>query len=342
MMEAPLPFGRRLLLSPTKHRFEKRAVLNPAIHQENGTLHLYYRAVDPEMISSIGYLRADYVNEDVVIRERREEPLIAPEQEFEKYGVEDPRVVSFEGRLHMFCTVFNGRDACLGYCTAEHPTGFSERRLIGPLFSREEALKMIAGNARLEAHRQWWSREDPEGLLWEKDASILPRRVGGKIVFLHRLRPDMQIAFLDSLEQLGDLSFWEDHVRHLDRHLLFQRRARWEDSHIGMGPVPIETPDGWLMIYHGATKEPVKTYRAGAALLDLEDPQRVIGRTPLPLFEPEMEWEKVGDVNNVVFPEGLAVRGRILDIYYGAADTVIGRISVRMDQLIDYLKQAGV
>lgn len=92
------------------------------------------------------------------------------------------------------------------------------------------------------------------------------------------------------------------------------------------------------MIYHGVTHTPGLTYRAGAALLDLDNPQKVIGRTKEPLFSPKEQWEFVGDVNNVVFPEGLAVRGNELDIYYGGADTVVGVITVRLDELLDYLK----
>lgn len=339
-MKAPEPFGRKLFLQPKSNRFESRAVLNPAIVQDGETLHMYYRAVDPDMISTVGYLRVKQNGENEIIEERRDTPLVAPEQQFEHMGVEDPRVVKFEGKYHLFCTVYNGRDACLGYADSDDFFNFSPRKPIGPLFTRAEALKIIEGNKGLEAQRDWWSKEDPEGIIWEKDATILPRRVDGKIIFIHRLQPDMQIAYLDSLDQLGDQDFWRDELAHMDKHILMSRVTDWESSHMGMGPVPIETPEGWLMIYHGVNYTPAKTYRAGAALLDLENPQRVIGRTPEPLFEPIEPWEMVGDVDNVVFPEGLAVRDNVLDIYYGGADSVIGRISVRMDHLIDYLKTA--
>lgn len=339
-MNAPKPYSRELFLQAKSNRFEQRAVLNPSVIQKDDILHMYYRAVDPDMVSTIGYLRARQTDGGEVVEERFDEPIVVPEEEFERGGVEDPRVVEFEGRYHLFCTVYNGRDACLGHAVSDDLLHFTPRRRIGPLFTRRKALELVKGNPGLKPQYDWWSKEDPEGIIWEKDATILPRRVGGKIVFIHRLQPDMQIAYLDSLDQLGDQEFWELEFSRMDQHILMRREADWESSHMGMGPVPIETLEGWLMIYHGVNYTPAKTYRAGAALLDLDDPQRVIGRTPEPLFEPVEEWERVGDVDNVVFPEGLAVRGDELDIYYGGADSVIGRISVRMDELIDYLKTA--
>lgn len=338
-MEAPVPFDRTLFLKPGKQHFHRRAVLNPSLIQDDDTLHFYYRAVDPEMVSTIGYMRAKLNGaEDLAIEEHPDSPLISPSEDFEKMGIEDPRVVRFENRYYMFCTVYNGRDACLGLTSSDDHLHFGPRDLIGPLMTRRHASAIVKGNPKLKPQYDWWSAEDQDGIIWEKDATILPRRINGKIVFIHRLQPNIQIAYIDSLDQLGDQDFWEDYLPTMDKHLMMEREAWWEKSHMGMGPVPIETPDGWLMIYHGVSLKPNKSYRAGAALLDLNDPQRVIGRTPEPLFEPVEEWEKVGDVDNVVFPEGLAIRGNNLDIYYGGADSVIGRISVRFDHLVDYLK----
>ncbi len=338
-MEAPVPFDRQLFLKPGKEHFHKRAVLNSAIIQHENTLHFYYRAVNPDMVSTIGYFRGRQdLQGQLVVEESLDYPLITPEADFEIKGIEDPRVVKFEDRYYMFCTVYNGRDACLGLTSSQTPKDFGPRTLIGPLLSRRQASKIVKDNLRLKPQFDWWMAEDPEGIIWEKDATILPRRINGKIVFIHRLQPNIQIAYIESLDQLSDQGFWEDYLTTMDQFILMERNAWWEKSHMGMGPVPIETTEGWLMVYHGVAVAPDKTYRAGAALLDLNDPQRIIGRTPEPLFEPTEDWEMVGDVNNVVFPEGLAIRENVLDIYYGGADSVIGRISVRLDQLIDYLK----
>ena len=336
-MKQPNPFNRRLFLESTGNRFEQRAVLNPTLIEEGDKLHVFYRAVDPEKISSVGYMSARYSEGGLEVAERRNCPLLAPEKDFERKGVEDPRVVRFDERYHIFYTAFDGYNARAAHAAGDSPLEYNGRHLVGPLFTNGEARKLISGNPKLTLYSEQWDREPADRFLWEKDICILPRRIGGKIVLIHRLRPDMQIAYLDSLDQLDDNGYWEDYIKHMDRYLLMGREMEWEDSHMGLGPVPIETEVGWLVIYHGVTRTPVLTYRAGAALLDLEDPQRIIGRTREPLFEPVEEWEKLGEVNNVVFPEGMAVNDSVLDIFYGGADSVIGVISVRLEELLDFL-----
>lgn len=111
---------------------------------------------------------------------------------------------------------------------------------------------------------------------------------------------------------------------------------RWEEKKIGIGPPPIRTDDGWLIIYHGVDSGSV--YRAGAALLDLENPRRVIARMPEPILEPEEEFEKVGLVPNVVFPEGAVMIGQELRVFYGGADRVGCVASVPLQLLIEALE----
>jgi|GEM_PF-74882 len=337
-MQKPEVFGRKLFLEPSENHFEKRAVLNPSIIEEDGKYHMLYRAVDPTMVSYVGHLTMTYDGDEPVIEKRDDVPLISPEQPFEKMGSEDPRIVKFEDEYHLFYTGWDEYNARLVHCSGKDINNLKNRKLCGPLFTNEEAKKLLKNVPELDRYRERWSKDPGDQALWEKDATILPRRVNGKIVFIHRLRPDMQIAYLDSIEQLWDQSFWEDYLKNMEKHILMERVSWWDESHMGMGPVPIETPEGWLVIYHGVTQKPVQTYRAGAALFDLDDPQKLIGRTDEPLFEPLNEWEMVGDVNNVVFPEGLVVRDNRLDMFYGGADKVIGVISTRMDQLIDFLK----
>jgi predicted GH43/DUF377 family glycosyl hydrolase len=108
-----------------------------------------------------------------------------------------------------------------------------------------------------------------------------------------------------------------------------------ESSYVGSGCPPIETEHGWLLIYHGV-EETNKgfVYSACAALLDLNDPSKVLARLPYALFSPEYKWELKGVVNNVVFPTGTALFGNTLFIYYGAADTYIACASVSLLELV--------
>lgn len=117
-----------------------------------------------------------------------------------------------------------------------------------------------------------------------------------------------------------------------DHKVIMEPERPWEGRKIGAGPPPIKTEAGWLLIYHGV--DPNHVYRARAALLDLEEPWKVIARTPEPILEPEEEYEREGDVPNVVFPEGTAVVGDQLFVFYGAADKVCCVASARLDELI--------
>jgi predicted GH43/DUF377 family glycosyl hydrolase len=340
-MKSCKPFGRRLFLQSRDIKWEERAVLNPSTVLVGDDVHFYYRAVDRNMVSSIGYLRIQYKGDRPEIVEQWDEPLLAPALEWDAYGVEDPRVLEFEGRWYMFYTAYDGKNAQLAYAVGDSPTSFTERHLIGPKVTYREGIDLVEGKPALEPQFSYWQRHGTDGYLWEKDATILPERHNGKLVFIHRLQPNAQIALIDSLEQVQERDWWVDHIRNLENHLFLTQKYWWEESHMGMGPVPLKTDAGWLFIYHGCTYEPNKVYRAGAALLDLNDPTKVIGRYPEPLFEPVEDWEQTGDVDNVVFPEGLVRRGDILDIYYGGADSVIGLISVNLKDLLECMKEGA-
>jgi predicted GH43/DUF377 family glycosyl hydrolase len=109
-------------------------------------------------------------------------------------------------------------------------------------------------------------------------------------------------------------------------HLLAAPEAEWEAYRIGGGTVPLHTTQGWLTFYHGVERSSagVRYYRAGALLLDHDDPRRILARSEEPIFGPETREELVGVVGNVVFPTAVDERGEGIDVYYGMADSRIG------------------
>jgi predicted GH43/DUF377 family glycosyl hydrolase len=107
-----------------------------------------------------------------------------------------------------------------------------------------------------------------------------------------------------------------------------------EPLKLGAGGPPLETPEGWLVIYHGVDNDLV--YRLGVALLDLDDPSKIIGWPTEPILEPEEPWELVGDIPNVVFTCGTAEIGDNYFVYYGGADTVIAVATANKRQLLDF------
>lgn len=156
-----------------------------------------------------------------------------------------------------------------------------------------------------------WQKEGivlPEA---NKDAALFPELFAGQYLLIHRREPSMWLS------ASTDLHHWTDH-----RVLMAPRPDSWEELKIGLGPPPIRIDAGWLVIYHGVDRQHV--YRLGLAILDGQDPSRVLYRHPEPILSPELPWEREGLVPNVVFSCGLVDRGDAYYVYYGGADTVIG------------------
>ena len=171
-----------------------------------------------------------------------------------------------------------------------------------------------------------------------KDAALFPRRFDGRWAMIHRPSPLVGGAHI-WLSFSPDLRHWGDHA------LLLEARdgAWWDAGKIGLGPPPLETAEGWLVLYHGvhATSDgPI--YRAGLALLDLEDPRVVLRRTDEWVFGPVAEYEVTGDVGRVVFPCGWVVDtdADMIQLYYGAADTVVATATARLSDVLARV-QAG-
>jgi predicted GH43/DUF377 family glycosyl hydrolase len=159
-----------------------------------------------------------------------------------------------------------------------------------------------------------WEREgvimSDEPFGWNKDASLFPAKFGGRWCLMHRPEPDIWLSFGASYHE------WTEH------RCIMQREFEWEATKIGGGAQPILTDAGWLLVYHGV--DAGMCYRLGLALLDRDDPTKVLRRHPEPVLSPEEPWELRGDVANVVFSCGAVLLGHELWVYYGCADTVIG------------------
>ncbi|MBD3244608.1 MAG: pesticidal protein Cry7Aa, partial [Candidatus Moranbacteria bacterium] len=178
--------------------------------------------------------------------------------------------------------------------------------------------------------------------LWEKDAFLLPKKINGKYILFHRILPGIQVIEFDKFKDLTD-DYWRQYLKNLSEYIVLNPKYWFESRNVGGGCVPIETKDGWLMIYHAVqdTNES-KIYHAAAALLDLNDPRKLIARLKQPLFSPEQDWEKQGVVNNVVFPTAAVPEGENLTIYYGAADKLIGAKSLNINELVEQIKKDGL
>lgn len=330
-----------VLLNKTALGFENEGVLNPAVIRGEDCIHLFYRAVSKGNYSSIGYCK---LKSPLIVEERLETPVLFPQNDNESHGVEDPRIVKIDDLYYLTYTAYDGINALGALAVSKDLLHWEKMGLIVPQMTYDEFSRLAGSKVPLNEKYLRYNKlgGTPENqvkkvLIWDKNVIFFPRKINGKLYFLHRVRPDIQIVAINNLQDLT-IEFWQNYFLHLDDSIVLCSKYDHEVSYIGGGCPPIETEQGWLLIYHGV-HDTVKgyVYSACAALLDLQNPQKEISRLPYPLFTPEYEWELKGEVNNVCFPTGALLTGDTLYIYYGAADEQIACASVSLSALLKEL-----
>ena len=330
-----------VLLNKTSLGFENEGVLNPAAIAGDNGIHIFYRAVSKGNYSSIGYCK---LKDPLTIEERFDSPVLFPQFDYESHGVEDPRIAKINDLYYLTYTAYDGVNALGALAISKDLKHWEKQGIISPQISYDEFNHLAGAKGKINEkylryneHEQVIEKQGKKIFVWDKNLIFFPRRINGQLVFLHRVRPDIQIVAVDELKELTP-EFWQNYFLHLDDGIVLSPKHEHEVSYIGGGCPPIETDKGWLLIYHGV-HDTVKgyVYSACAALLDLENPQKEIARLPYALFKPEYEWELKGEVNNVCFPTGAALVGDTLYIYYGAADEQIATASVSISALLDEL-----
>jgi predicted GH43/DUF377 family glycosyl hydrolase len=328
-----------LILEATNLEFENKAVFNPTCIRVNGVTHMFYRAVNNNNVSSIGYCQLE--NNKAIKRSKN--PILFPEYDYEKNGVEDPRITFLDGIYYLLYTAFDGQNARIAYATGSNLSNFVKQGLISPSITYADASKILyrkplkeeyfISQLHLEAEVKWLN------FLWEKDALLFPKKINNQFALMHRIRPDMQIIYFQKFKDLT-AEYRRAYLSNLKEYIVFGPKFSFENQYIGGGCAPIETEDGWLIIYHAVETTPLgKIYHACAALLDLKNPLKIVGRLTEPLFSPKTAWEKTGVVNNVVFPTGAVIIDGRVHIYYGAADKLIAAKSVNLTDLLTELKK---
>lgn len=328
-----------VILAPTKMDFESKCVFNPGVYQDGKDVHIIYRALDKDLISSFGYARLDGPTKLV---ERWKEPILSAKFKYEKRGIEDPRISKIGDTFYMTYVAHDGKNALIAYMSGPDLFNLKRGGIISPRISYHKAVKLFGYSQLKDDYYFFDSYYEKFGgkniLVWEKDGVFFPEKINGKFVMLHRVLPDIQLAQTDRMEHFKDNNFWHSHLLHLGQHVVMEGQHGFESRHIGAGAPPVKTKKGWLIIYHGVEQmNKGRIYHAGAALLDLKNPQKVIARLPYPLISPTEKWEKEGLVNNVVFPTGTAIFKNRLYIYYGTSDTYVAVASVVLESLLKEL-----
>jgi beta-1,4-mannooligosaccharide/beta-1,4-mannosyl-N-acetylglucosamine phosphorylase len=290
------------ILSPKDWPYPANAVFNPAAAKLNTETLLLIRVEDMRGFSHLTVARSPDGFTDWQVDSA---PTLQADQSSreEKWGLEDPRIVWLNEQKQFAVTYVS----------------FSES---GPVISLA-----ITNNFRTFA--RLGSLLPPE----DKDACLFPCRFGGRFALIHRpiVRGEAHIWLSFS----PDLKHWGDH------QLLIRTRAAYWDCHrVGLACQPIETPQGWLLFYHGVRSTTAgQIYRVGLALLDLNSPWKVLRRSDEWVLGPEAYYERVGDVSGVVFPTGAIVHKETdkLHLYYGAADCTVAVATANLSEVMDYI-----
>lgn len=282
------------------------AVYNPGVAEVNGEVVLLLRVELADGRSSLYVARSkDGVNN----WEISDTPLLAPDDpdspiaEYETIGCEDPRLTYIEELGEWLIAYVAVSDAGPAVALAK-TKDFKTAERIGIVLTPPN-----------------------------KDAALFPRRINGRWFMLHRpMSSGIEHIWL---AESPDLIHWGN-----PKIVLRERGGSWWDGvRVGAGNVPIETPEGWLIIYHGV-KEVAGTpsYRLGLALLDLDDPSKLIARCRYPVFSPNADYERIGNGLNIVFTCGALMRGDEIWLYYGAADTCVGLAIAKLSDLLEAVK----
>ena len=282
------------------------SVFNPGAAKVGDETVLLCRVEDRRGISHLTVARSDDGRTGWRVDPK---PLISddPADSFTCWGVEDPRITQVDelGGWVIAYTAYGPSGPCIALAITDD-------------FVKVERLGIVM---------------PPE----DKNASLLPRKIDGNFVLFHRPVSILSARADVWLSRSTDLRSWTT-----PEPVMQSRTGPWWDGlRIGMGPPAIETPHGWLMIYHGV-KQMLATsvYRVGMVLLDLHDPTRIVHRTPTWLLGPTAGYERTGDVPNVVFPTGLIhdVATDELRLYYGAADLCVAMATASMSETMAYLQ----
>ncbi|HEY7079095.1 MAG TPA: hypothetical protein VH500_05300 [Nitrososphaeraceae archaeon] len=306
------------ILTPNQDNWwESKAVFNCGILYDGIKIHMLYRAVGEyeNYISRIGYASST----DGITFVRRSDVAIAPSVEYEKFGIEDPRLINIDSKNYLVYVV---------------PSKYVRE---GP-----QASSALANTNDYHIYTRLGiiTKQADD----DKDVVFFPHKIDNSLTekgtnpYFSLHRPS---SWVGEDYEVDKPSIWLGEGDSLTASrkytLLLSPRSDWEALKVGAGPPPIKTSYGWLVIYHGVSDD--RVYRAGAALLDLKRPEKILARAKNPILQPEESYEVYGDVNNVVFPTGAFVLDRRLFVYYGAGDKVCCLATADLESFIHHIKQ---
>jgi predicted GH43/DUF377 family glycosyl hydrolase len=322
--------GNPIIEPNAANSWEAFAAFNPAALHLDDRVHLLYRAQGYDGVSTLGYASS---RNGIEIDERLSDPAFVPSNPFDTRrksaskrpyayvsgggygGCEDPRLCQIEDTIYLIYVAFNGAT----------PPGI--------------ALSSIAIDDFLAKNWTWTEpRLISEPGKIQKNWVIFPEKIRGKFAVLHGISPKISIEYVDSLDNLGEGNHIESLPPHGGRGYYEPgRHTSWDNIVRGAGAPPIRTDRGWLVLYHAMDYRDPGKYKIGAMLLDLENPETILHRSPKPLLEPETHYENNGHKRGVIYTCGAVIKDGKLFVYYGASDRAAAVATAPIDQFLDDL-----
>jgi predicted GH43/DUF377 family glycosyl hydrolase len=317
------------ILKPGRsHPWMAEAVMNPAALILHDRTHLIYRAIGSDGVSRLGYASSPngivfdkrlpypaYVAQkprNLPGHVRRYSPVLYPSGG-SWGGCEDPRMVAIEGRVYVTFNMFDGWDFIRVAAIS-----IAEEDFLAGEFWKWDGPHLLSPPQQI--HKNW---------------VLFPEKINGKYAILNSVVPKIDIAYRDSIEDIGTIEpFIASWVG--SRGDLPARDGMWDSFVRGAGPPPVKTPRGWLLLYHAIDEREPGRYKLGAMLLDLNDPTRVLHRSAAPVLSPDEHYENHGKPG-IVYACGAVVRDETLFVYYGGADKVVCVATAPLDEFLDAL-----
>ena len=316
--------GNPILAPQGENHWEARAAFNPTALLVDGKIHILYRAIGADDRSVIGYAAS---SDGFHIDKRLPHPVYLdirmPKAGYEiqipyssgggtNGGSEDPRVTLIGDRVYMIYTAFDGWGSLRLDLTSIRLDNF-----LNHVWKWKSPVHISPPG---EIHKNW---------------TLFPEKIGGKFAILHSIVPNIGIAYFDNLDELDGESFIKSSF------LGGGRKGEWDNRMRGVGPAPIKTKHGWLVLYHAMDKNDPNRYKLGAMLLDLADPNNILYRSNQPILEPDEWYENQGFKSGVVYCCGAVVKDSKLIVYYGGADTVACAAVADLDIFLRELMRTG-
>lgn len=255
----------------------------------------FIRTADDQFLTSISHFRIAR-SKDGINFNVDEKPAMFPANQYERFGIEDPRITLIADTYY------------INYSACSNITGVTTN------------LATTKDFVTFTRHGVIFTPDN-------KDIAIFPEKINGRYYALNR-PASAEYGMRDLwMSESPDLISWGNH-----KLIMRARDDMWDNGRIGCSAVPFKIDEGWLEIYHGATKD--HRYCLGAALFDLDDPTKVLARSTEPIIQPEKSYEKIGFFNDVIFNCGVLFEDGIVKIYYGAADTCICYAEITLEEIL--------